>query len=273
MNTRVAALVGVLLAPAWVLGQTAEVSLSSASDGQVVAPGATVAWSIDFTVSAGDNDGLALLIADLVQDPGNPQLFDLPPADGVPAGMLNFSRPDGICNPGELNPTTGYPGVQRGTPGAMNLRQIGGSQNTFGVALPPGTGVAENAIVIGAIGQGAPERLASGSFAAPSACGAYTLSLENVRGNVLAQRNDPPDFSPAVRATITGSNTSITFIVGVLGDIDGNGGVDLGDLSVLLSNFGTPSGATYAMGDIDGDGDIDLGDLSVVLANFGQSCG
>jgi len=56
------------------------------------------------------------------------------------------------------------------------------------------------------------------------------------------------------------------------GDIDGNGQVDLADLSVLLSRFGTPTGATPADGDIDNDGDVDLADLAVMLSLFGTVC-
>lgn len=56
------------------------------------------------------------------------------------------------------------------------------------------------------------------------------------------------------------------------GDVNGNGTVDLSDLSSLLSHFGTLSGATLADGDLDGDGDVDLGDLSLLLSNFGTTC-
>jgi len=56
------------------------------------------------------------------------------------------------------------------------------------------------------------------------------------------------------------------------GDLDGNGQVDLGDLSTLLSHFGTGSGATAADGDSDGDGDVDLADLAALLAAFGTIC-
>ncbi len=57
------------------------------------------------------------------------------------------------------------------------------------------------------------------------------------------------------------------------GDLDGDLDVDLNDLSVLLANFGTTSGADPADGDLDGDGDVDLTDLSNLLANFGLTCG
>lgn len=52
------------------------------------------------------------------------------------------------------------------------------------------------------------------------------------------------------------------------GDLDGDGDTDLGDLGILLADFGC---AGQCSGDLDGDGDTDLGDLGIVLANFG--CG
>ncbi len=55
------------------------------------------------------------------------------------------------------------------------------------------------------------------------------------------------------------------------GDLNGDGTVDLLDLSTLLNNFGT-SGAGPADGDLDGDGDVDLIDLSTLLTAFGTSC-
>ena len=127
---------------------TVTVMLDSGQDGQVVPPESTVDWTITFSVSTGDNEGLALLSCDLVQNAGNPALFDIPPADGVPSAMTTFSRPDGICNPGETDPNTGYIGSQRGTSGQMNLRQIGGAQNTLGEALAPGSGIGENATLV-----------------------------------------------------------------------------------------------------------------------------
>jgi hypothetical protein len=56
------------------------------------------------------------------------------------------------------------------------------------------------------------------------------------------------------------------------GDINGDGVVELNDLTILLAHFGTLSGATAADGDLNGDGDVDLDDLAQLLSRFGTSC-
>lgn len=58
------------------------------------------------------------------------------------------------------------------------------------------------------------------------------------------------------------------------GDVTGNGIVDLSDLSALLTNYGTPTGAYANDGDTDDDGDgaIGLEDLGTLLANYGSVC-
>lgn len=57
---------------------------------------------------------------------------------------------------------------------------------------------------------------------------------------------------------------------GNLGDLDGDGDVDISDLSVQLANFGCVSGCGFA--DLDEDGDIDISDLALTLSNFGLVC-
>jgi hypothetical protein len=56
-----------------------------------------------------------------------------------------------------------------------------------------------------------------------------------------------------------------------LGDLDGDGDVDLSDLSQLLAHYGS-DGAGHGDGDLDGDGDVDLADLSALLAVYGTTC-
>ncbi len=55
-------------------------------------------------------------------------------------------------------------------------------------------------------------------------------------------------------------------------DLDGDGTIGLGDLSILLANYGLASGANPEDGDLNGDGAVDLNDLSLMLAVYGQDC-
>ncbi len=58
---------------------------------------------------------------------------------------------------------------------------------------------------------------------------------------------------------------------GVPGDVDGDGDVDLTDLSLLLATFGACDGDTAfnPAADFNADGCVDVADLSVLLGNFG----
>ncbi|MBI5863165.1 MAG: hypothetical protein HZB38_01365, partial [Planctomycetes bacterium] len=224
-------------------GQSVSLSLSSPQNGQTVSPGSTVNWTISFSVSAGNNQGLALLVTDLAQDGANPSFFDIPIAGSVPGGMSNFARPAGITNPGDGSPVLGYRGVQRGTAGQKNLLQVGGAQNTFGQARPAGSGVGENANVVAGVGQSGTTTLATGSFTAPSTAGTYTFSLANATANVLTQVNAPPNYSPVAAAAMNVAAPSISFTVSAsqpcVGDINNDHQVDLSDLTLLLSQFGS----------------------------------
>lgn len=62
------------------------------------------------------------------------------------------------------------------------------------------------------------------------------------------------------------------FAAPCLGDLNGDGLVDLADLSTLLVSLGTAMDARPDQGDLDLDGDVDLSDLSNLLAVFGAAC-
>ena len=212
-------------------------ALDSTQDGQTVAPGTTIDWTITVAVSTGDNQGLALVAVDLEQNAGNPELFDLPPGDAgtIDTAMDDFSRPEGISNPGEGGAATGYIGVQRGTSGQMNLRQIGGAQNTFGAA---GSTIGLDYNVAGGVGQSGAQTVLSGSFSAPTTEGTYTFSLANGLANVLTAVNTPPDFSPVTAAAVDiATNGSFSFTVQPgyeIGDLNCDGTVNNFDIDAFV---------------------------------------
>jgi probable HAF family extracellular repeat protein len=58
------------------------------------------------------------------------------------------------------------------------------------------------------------------------------------------------------------------------GDVNGDGKVDVNDLTIVLTNFGK-TGMSWSEGAMDGDptGTVDVNDLTIVLSNFGGTAG
>jgi len=255
-----------LTAPMALAEETVTFELRTAADGMAVCPGDTVAWEIWINITTTNNEGLALACVDLVQDGGNPAMLNIPFADEIPAGMANFSRPEGISNPGESGNSSGYIGVQRGVEGEKNLIQLGGGQNTFGAA---GSSMGTNPNLVANVAKGVDTLLVAGSFTAPAVAGSYTFSLQNPIANTIAELNTPPDHSPVESAAVSFVTESITFVIPRTGDLDGDGDIDLSDLAALLGSYGGASGFDCTNGDLDGDGDVDLSDLAALLGNYG----
>jgi len=45
-------------------------------------------------------------------------------------------------------------------------------------------------------------------------------------------------------------------------------GINISDLAIMASNWGVSSGATWAMGDLNGDGAVDIDDLAILAAQW-----
>lgn len=78
-------------------------------------------------------------------------------------------------------------------------------------------------------------------------------------------------FKPGTPTSVTATGLPIPGGVNTLGDVNGDGIVDLTDLSALLASFGlcTSDAGFNAAADFDGSGCVELSDLSILLANFG----
>ncbi len=251
--------------PAWAAG-TVTLHLDSARNGTTVAPGAPIQWTITAALSTGDNFGLALIAVDLRQSEANPQHFDLPPAGGVPAGMEGFVRPAGISNPGPGGAGSAWGGTPVGKPGATDLAQIGGAQNTFGVPFATGAGL--DVDVDGGIGQGpGGQIIASGFFNAPPTPGTYTIFLDAGLANTLDHIHAPPMHSPVGAAVVTFGQADLTFTVtGCAADLNRDGMINPADLAQLLGSWGACPGCPS---DLNGDGVINAVDLAQLLGSWG----
>jgi len=242
-------------------------SLTSPQDGLSIQPATTVVWEIRAELSDGDSMGLACILVDLVQSPSNPAIFDIPPAASVPTAMSGFSRPAGYSNPVPGNPSqSAYGGTQVGTTGAKNLAQIGGMQNTFGLA---GTTMGTDTAVNGGIGQQSGGQLiATGSFAAPCTHGSFSFSLANGVANALENlgTGTNPSFVHSARVTL-GPSIYFTIPACDSADFDGDGdtGTDL-DIEAFFACLG--GNCCPTCGDADFNNDCDTGNDSDIEAFF-----
>jgi len=80
-------------------------------------------------------------------------------------------------------------------------------------------------------------------------------------------------YSVAVKATDNHGNvgTTTTTVYVTNGDLNGDSKVGISDLSIMASNWGKKTGATYAQGDVNGDGAVNISDLSILANSWGQS--
>ena len=108
--------------------------------------------------------------------------------------------------------------------------------------------------------------------------GVTTDAAGDVDFDVLIAASIPDGWVMTSTATLeqVGSTSEFSACVavtgdGILGDLDGDGGVDLQDLAALLAAYGACAGdpSYNAAADFDGDGCVTLSDLAALLANYG----
>jgi len=104
----------------------------------------------------------------------------------------------------------------------------------------------------------------------PGVNGVWNIASEGL--GFMANTDLNGAWYPGGTGAVTCTIVEGTRASNLIGDIDGDCDVDLADLAILLSNYGTPGGAGPDDGDLDGDGDVDLADLAALLANYGEEC-
>lgn len=92
---------------------------------------------------------------------------------------------------------------------------------------------------------------------APSTTYKFTVKARDLADNMSPSS---PEFTVT---TLSGSGAN-------KGDLNGNGKVDIADLSILLSHWGQ-TGVPVTQGDVNGSGKVELTDLSILLSNWGKS--
>jgi len=82
------------------------------------------------------------------------------------------------------------------------------------------------------------------------------------------------EFTFQVHSAVGSSRVATVRLVydSCIGDLNDDDRVDLGDLAILLANYGMAEGAEPEDGDLDWDGDVDLADLSALLSRYRTVC-
>ena len=116
---------------------------------------------------------------------------------------------------------------------------------------------------------GSGQKEQSFSFASVAA-GKYDLVV--VKPGHLSYTVKNVEVGDAAIDLTTHTNAAISTITLLAGDVNGDGKINLTDLSIFKNNFGkTGSAVTNLLADITGDGKINLLDLGVFKNNFGKT--
>ena len=182
-------------------GAVTDLNLRAESSGRgsvLATPGQQISYSIVGELSDTASKGLAMVTFDLAFS-GGPLTQAASPTSNP---MQNFASPLGLNNP------AGYGGTVVGG----TLVQVGGAQNTIANTFAP----APTGAVLTDIAQfGSPEVIATGTLTAPTQCGTYVLTIDNVMANVIRAGEDGNPFW-AVDPAGVGDKLSLTVEVQAL---------------------------------------------------------
>ena len=184
-----------------------DVVLTSPAQNTTVSPGVSISWNVSVQLTPGQSLGLAGLICTLEQSPSNPAAIALTPGTRA-AGVANFDLPLGLANQTSSG-ASAFGGTPTGTGQSLELLQMGGLQNTLGVA---GTVRGTDAVVDSNLALAAPLSMVQGTFQAPSVAGTYSVRLRDVRvlallgvgssGNPSLVESTSPGFVPEFSFTV-----------------------------------------------------------------------
>jgi hypothetical protein len=239
-------------------------SLASPQHGSQIEPGSTVLWIIDCE-QVGSSSGLAGFAINLVQSGANPADLDLAPGLDAPLLLAGFSRPAGISNPVPGSPNlSAYGGTPVGSGGRHDLAQIGGMQNTLGVA---GTIMGTDTAVESGIAIAGSVVVASGEFLAPAAPGVYCIEISGAHATALWAGQPTGTYWPVVPSDVAISQGLICFEVapGCNPDYNGDGNADQEDVACLVNLIGGDPTCSAQDPDFNQDGNVDQDDVAALV--------
>jgi hypothetical protein len=94
------------------------------------------------------------------------------------------------------------------------------------------------------------------------------LNTSAIVSSISTFSKEPSVYEEHHQTVLEKLGTLMSLVVKTPGDANGDGKVNVTDLSVLAAYYNTTSGATWAMGDFDCDHDVDVTDLSMLAANY-----
>ncbi len=163
-----------------------------------------------------------------------------------------------------------YNGSSWGTP--VDLGVIPSSADTASIAK----GINDQGQIVGyeyATAISAATAFLSGTTSGSAV--ALSSLVSNTNGWTLEQATAIDNTGDIVGGMTNAYNVSDAFLLTnplLAGDANGDGKVDVNDLTVVLSHFGQ-TGQSWSSGDFTGDGTVDVNDLTILLSHFGDTAG